>query len=65
MHHDRTKYIEVDLHFIKETLNMKLIDLPIVRSSEQLVDVLTLAYSTELFCKSLNKLSLEDICAPT
>ena len=65
MHHDRTKYIEVDRHFIKEKLNMKLIDLPFVRSSEQLADVLTHAVSTELFCKSLNMLSLEDIFAPT
>ena len=37
---------------------MKLIDLLFVRSSEQLVDVLTHVVSTELFCKSLNMLSL-------
>ena len=65
VHHNRTKHIEVDRHFIKEKLNMKLIDLPFVRSSEQLVDVLTHAVSTDLFHKSLNKLSLEDIFVPT
>ena len=44
---------------------MKLIDLSFVRSSEQLADVLTHTVSTALFCKSLNKLSLEDVFPPT
>lgn len=39
--HNRIKHIEADQHFSKEKLNMKLIDLPFVRSSEQLADVLT------------------------
>lgn len=54
--HDRIKHIEVDRYFIKEKLNMKLIDLPFV---------LTHTVLAELFCKSPSKLRLEDIFAPT
>jgi len=63
--YDRTKHIEVDRHFIKETLLLKLVDIPFVRSSEQLVDILTRAVPAEALHKSLDKLGLEDIFAPT
>ena len=39
--HDRTKHVEVDRYFIKEKLDVKLIDKSYMRSKEQLVDVLT------------------------
>jgi hypothetical protein len=32
--HDRTKHIEVDRHFIKEKLLLKLVDIHFIRSSE-------------------------------
>jgi hypothetical protein len=63
--HDRTKHIEVDRHFIKEKLLLKLVEIPFVRSSEQLANILTYAVSTEVLHKSLDKLGLEDIFAPT
>nr|GEY76601.1 putative copia-type protein [Tanacetum cinerariifolium] len=41
--HDRTKYVEVDRHFIKEKLEAEIIKLPFVKSEDQLVDILTKA----------------------
>ena len=32
--HDRTKHVEVDRHFIKEMLDIRLIDIPYVMSEE-------------------------------
>jgi hypothetical protein len=39
--HDRTKHVEVDRHFIKQTLETKIIQFPFVKSEDQLADVLT------------------------
>ncbi|GJX06710.1 retrovirus-related pol polyprotein from transposon TNT 1-94 [Tanacetum coccineum] len=36
--HDRTKHVEVDRHFIKEKLEAGIIELPFVKSSDQLAD---------------------------
>jgi hypothetical protein len=63
--HDRTKHIEVDRHFFKEKLLLKLVEILFVRSSEQLADILTRAVFAEVLHKSLDKLGLEDIFAPT
>nr|GFA25451.1 putative reverse transcriptase, RNA-dependent DNA polymerase [Tanacetum cinerariifolium] len=40
---NRTKHVEVDRHFIKEKLEAGLIELPFVKSSDQLADILTKA----------------------
>ena len=63
--HDRTKHVEVDRHFIKEKLEAKIIEIPHVRSEDQLADVLTKAVSIQAFNKCLNKLGMCDIYAPT
>nr|GEX61280.1 putative ribonuclease H-like domain-containing protein [Tanacetum cinerariifolium] len=42
---NRTKHAEVDRHFIKEKLEAGIIELPFVKSSDQLADILTKAYS--------------------
>ena len=63
--HDRTKHIEVDQHFIKEKLLLKLVDIPFIWSSEQLADILTYAIPVVALHKVLDKLGLEDIFAPT
>jgi len=44
---------------------MMLVGIPFVRSSEQLSDILTHAVPAETLYKSLDKLGLEDIFAPT
>jgi hypothetical protein len=47
--HDRTKHVEVDRHFIKEKLEAKIIEVPHIRSQDQLADVLTKAVSSQVF----------------
>ncbi|KAM1114484.1 hypothetical protein ACFX13_048038 [Malus domestica] len=63
--HDRTKHVEVDRHFIREKLDVKLVDIPFVRMEEQLADILTHVVSAGRFQDSLDKLGLGDIYAPT
>ncbi|KAM0060731.1 putative cytochrome P450, reverse transcriptase, RNA-dependent DNA polymerase [Helianthus debilis subsp. tardiflorus] len=58
--HDRTKHIEVDRHFIKEKLEAGIIDLPFVRSENQLADILTKAVSEKIFNHCLGKLNIEN-----
>ena len=41
MQHDRTKYVEIDRHFIKEKIEAKVICVPFVSSKNQLADLLT------------------------
>ena len=63
--HDRTKHVEVDRFFIKEKLDDKIVELPKIRSEDQLVDILTKAVSSQVFSKFLDKLGMCDIYAPT
>jgi len=63
--HDRTKHLEIDRHFIKEKLEAGIIFFPFVRSKLQLADVLTKEVSSRVFNKSLFKLGMCDIHAPT
>ena len=60
--HDRTKHVEVDRFFIKEKLDEKIVELPKIRSEDQLDDILTRAVSSRVFSKFLGKC---DIYAPT
>nr|GEV25867.1 putative ribonuclease H-like domain-containing protein [Tanacetum cinerariifolium] len=55
--HDRTKHVEVDQHFIKEKLEPGIIELPFIKSSDQLADILTKAVGTDVFHKCLSKLN--------
>ena len=63
--HDRTKHVEVDRFFIKEKLDDKIVELPKIRSEDQLADILTKTVSSQVFSKFLDKLSMCDIYAPT
>ena len=63
--HDRTKHVEVDRFFIKEKLDDKIVELPKIRSEDQLVDILTKVVSIQVFSKFLDKLGMCDIYAPT
>jgi hypothetical protein len=63
--HDRTKHVEVDRLFIKEKLDGKIMELPKIRTDEQLADILTKAVSKQVFSKFLDKLGMCDIHAPT
>ncbi|RVW18959.1 Retrovirus-related Pol polyprotein from transposon RE1 [Vitis vinifera] len=63
--HDRTKHVEVDRFFIKEKLDDKIVELPKIRSKDQLADILTKSVSCQVFSKFLDKLDMCDIYAPT
>ena len=56
--HDRTKHVEVDRHFIKEKLEAGIVELPYVRSEEQLADILTKATNGKIFNNCLFKLNI-------
>ncbi|RVW42232.1 Retrovirus-related Pol polyprotein from transposon RE1 [Vitis vinifera] len=47
--HDRTKHVKVDRFFIKEKLDDKIVELPKIRSEDQLADILTKAVSSQVF----------------
>ena len=63
--HDRTKHVEIDRFFIKDKLDEKIIELPKIRSEDQLADILTKVVSSGVFSKFLGKLDMCDIYAPT
>ncbi|RVW16197.1 Retrovirus-related Pol polyprotein from transposon RE1 [Vitis vinifera] len=64
--HDRIKHVEVDRFFIKEKLDDKIVELPKIRSKDQLSNFLTkAAVSSRVFSKFLDKLGICDIYAPT
>ncbi|WJZ83765.1 hypothetical protein VitviT2T_003420 [Vitis vinifera] len=63
--HDRTKHVKVDRFFIKEKLDDKIVELPKIRSEDQLADILIKAVSSQVFSKILDKLGMCDIYAPT
>ncbi|XP_031258090.1 gibberellin 20 oxidase 3-like [Pistacia vera] len=56
--HDRTKHVKVDRLFIKEKLDEKIIELPKIRSEDQLADILTKAVSKRIFSQVLDKLGI-------
>ena len=57
--------MEVDIFFIKEKLDEKIVKLPKIRSEDQLADILTKTVSSRLFSNFFGKLSMCDIYAPT
>ena len=56
VHHDRTKHVEIDQHFIKEKLNNGLICTVYVPSSKQMADILTKGLPSSTFYTILDKL---------
>jgi hypothetical protein len=62
--HERTKYIEVDCHFVHEKLQVKEIETPFVRSEDQLADIFTKGLEPRPFNENTGKLGLIDIYNP-
>ncbi|CAN6694397.1 unnamed protein product [Malus baccata var. baccata] len=56
--HQRTKHIEVDIHFVRERVAKKLLQLQFVSSNEQFADILTKGLSTPLFRTHCSNLRL-------
>ena len=63
--YDRTKHVEVDRFFIKEKLDLKIVELPKIKSEDQLADFLTKLVSYRSYSSFLDKLGMCDIYAPT
>ena len=58
--HNRTKHVEVDRHFIKEKIEDSSIELPFVKSKDQLADIFTKVVIGKTFTRVLSKLSIGD-----
>ena len=63
--HERTKHIEVDCHYIREKVQAKEIEVPYVKSQDQLADIFTKGLMPRSFCGIINKLGLIDIYSPS
>ena len=63
--HNRTKYIEVDKHFIKEKVDAGVICISYLPTTEQIGDMLTKGFLKRQFDKCLSKLAMDDTYKPT
>ncbi|CAN1770862.1 Retrovirus-related Pol polyprotein from transposon TNT 1-94 [Linum perenne] len=61
VHHDRTKHVEVDRHFITDNVTRKMVQVGYVPSRQQNADILTKALSRDLFEALSDKLGLINI----
>ena len=64
VHHDRTKHVEIDRHFISEKLESNLVKLSYVPSKQQAADILTKALFRPNFTELISKLGLTSIYRP-
>ena len=64
VHHDQTKHVEVDRHFIKEKLEEGTICMTYIPSAQQAADLLTKALARPAFEKLRDKLKLLNIFVP-
>jgi hypothetical protein len=65
VHHDRTKHVEIDRHFIEEKIDEGLLQVNFVNSGDQIADVLTKGVCGLNFVKFCDKMGLLDIFAPS
>lgn len=64
VHHDRTKHVEIDRHFIKEKIEEGIIKMLYVPTCLQTADILTKALSRKVFDDLSSKLGLINIYRP-
>ena len=64
IHHDRTKHIELDRHFIKEKVEVGIVNLTYIPTVSQTADILTKALPRWTFEKLKSKLGMLDIHCP-
>ena len=64
VHHDRTKHIEIDRHFISEKVNNGIVQLSYVPTRLQIADILTKALPRVSFDELNSKLGLYNIYNP-
>ena len=61
MHHDNTKHVEIDRHFIKEKIENERVSLLYTPTSQQIADILTKALPRKVFEELNTKLGLINI----
>lgn len=61
VHHDRTKHVEIDRHFVKEKIEDNIITLLYLPTSQQTADILTKALPRKIFEGLISKLGLLNI----
>lgn len=64
VHHDRTKHVEVDRHFIKEKIEEGVISMTYVPTSQQTADLLTKGLVKPVFEKLVDKLGMFNVFCP-
>ena len=64
-HHDRTKHVEIDCHFIKEKIKAGVIKMIYTPTCLQITDTLTKALPRVSFEALINKMRMIDTHAPT
>ena len=64
VHHDRTKHVEIDRHFIKEKIESDIISLQYIPTNQQIADILTKAVPRKIFEDLNSKLGLLNIYNP-
>lgn len=63
--HDRTKYIEIDRHFIKEKLDARTTGFLFIPSNQQMTNILTKGLARIKFDQLISQLDMINIQAPT
>jgi hypothetical protein len=61
--HDRTKYVEIDRHFIKDKLDEGIVCMSFVGTKEQIADVFTKGLNITYFSNVIDKMSMINIYA--
>lgn len=64
VHHDRTKHVEIDRHFIKEKIEGGIIDVKYIPTNLQIADILTKALPRGVFDLLSSKLGMINIYSP-
>ena len=64
VHHDRTKHIEIDCHFIKEKIEADIISINCTPTKNQIADILTKALPRANFEDPSSKLGMINIYYP-
>ncbi|CAA7401329.1 unnamed protein product [Spirodela intermedia] len=65
IHHDRTKHVEVNCHFIKEKIKNGILTIQHIRSEEQCAYIFTKGLYGPTMRRLLGKLGMENIHSPT
>ncbi|RVW83633.1 Retrovirus-related Pol polyprotein from transposon RE1 [Vitis vinifera] len=64
VHHDRTKHVEIDRHFIREKIEQKIIEVDYIPTRQQIADIMTKVVPRTQFDILLSKLGMINIHCP-